>query len=59
MEIMIERKNDISSDRARAMARSLLHEIRTITDDYQKQLEIDRMCDDLYNEEQARGLSSI
>jgi polyhydroxyalkanoate synthesis regulator phasin len=59
MEIMIKRKNEISPNRARAMARSLLRDIRTITSDYEEQQKIDIMCDDLYNEEQARRLKEI
>jgi hypothetical protein len=59
MEIMIERKNEVSSDRSRAFARALLRDVRAIAADYEEQQKIDRMCDDLYNEEQARGLSKI
>jgi hypothetical protein len=59
MEIMIERKNEVSSDRARAMARLLLRDIKTITGAYEEQQKIDQMCDDVYDEEQARRLKEI
>jgi hypothetical protein len=59
MEIRIERKNEMSPGRARAMGRALLKDIRAITSDYEEQQKIDQMCDDLYDEEQARGLKEI
>jgi hypothetical protein len=59
MEIRIERKNEVSLGRIRATGRSLLKDIRAITSDYEEQQKIDRMCDDLYSEEQARGLREI
>jgi hypothetical protein len=54
MEIMIERKNEVSADRARAFSRVLLRDLKTITADCEEQQKID-----VYSKINTEGLKEI